>query len=190
MERKDYFATLRKIKAIYDYRHDDIIARLEESKFAWVNPYLYNWHIILTPIEFEAWCSIRSKGRIVLYPQYPVANMFVDFGNPVQKIALELDGKAYHKIEKDKQRDIRLKELGWTVYRISGSEMNSLNYMLEEKIDELRYEDEKEEAYRHWLLNTGDGVIEAIKIIHFDGDYYGNYMYDYAIKSLNNHRLI
>ena len=51
---------------------------------------------------------------IVLYPQYPVGNCIVDFGNPVLKIGLGLDGAEYHDSVKDYKRDLGLKrEYGW-----------------------------------------------------------------------------
>jgi very-short-patch-repair endonuclease len=87
----------------------------------------YTWedrdHILtMTPIEAWLWHDIRACNA-VLYPQYPVLNFFVDFANPVAKVAIECDGKAYHQDKaKDAARDQRLTDAGWTVYRISGSD--------------------------------------------------------------------
>lgn len=76
--------------------------------------------INMTPIEAWLWADIRQANAI-FYPQYPVGGFFVDFANPVAKVAIECDGFHYHlDKEKDRERDDLLAELGWAVYRISG----------------------------------------------------------------------
>jgi len=78
--------------------------------------------ISFTPIEQWLWHDIRACDA-VFYPQYPVMNFFLDFANPVAKVAIECDGKAYHQDKaKDAARDKRLTDAGWTVYRITGSD--------------------------------------------------------------------
>ena len=109
------------IKAFY-LRHQDKILR---SASEWgVTP--YSWEVdagvTFTPIESAFWSDIRMEGA-VLYPQYPVSRFFVDFANPVARVAIECDGKLFHTDkEKDARRDEELTELGWTVYRFTGSE--------------------------------------------------------------------
>lgn len=84
----------------------------------------YDWDreiIFMTPIESWFWADIR-RCDAVLYPQYPVLDVFVDFANPKAKVAIECDGEAYHTDKaKDAARDKRLTDIGWTVYRISGA---------------------------------------------------------------------
>lgn len=97
---------------------------LSSPKDDWsAGPYAWEEHprmINFTPIEEWLWSDIRQCGA-VLWPQYPVLNFFVDFANPVAKVAIECDGAAYHQDkEKDAARDKRLTDAGWTVYRISG----------------------------------------------------------------------
>jgi hypothetical protein len=75
--------------------------------------------IFFTPIETWLWADIRAVDA-VLYPQYPVDGVFVDFGNPAAKVAIECDGADYHDARKDAERDARLEGLGWTVYRFPG----------------------------------------------------------------------
>jgi very-short-patch-repair endonuclease len=76
--------------------------------------------IHFTPIEYWLWHDIRAVDA-VLYPQYPAGRFFVDFGNPVAKVAIECDGAAYHTDQaKDASRDAELERLGWTVYRFPG----------------------------------------------------------------------
>lgn len=86
-----------------------------------LDPYAWdNGMIRMTPIEAWFWADIREVSAI-FYPQFPVAGVFLDFANPVAKVAIECDGAAYHlDKEKDRQRDQRLQALGWTVHRISG----------------------------------------------------------------------
>lgn len=99
------------------------IMNCKKSEWA-IDPYAWDegkGMINLTPIERMLWPEIRLHGAI-LYPQYPVAGFFVDFANPVAQIAIECDGKEFHDPVKDAERDKKLRELGWTVYRISGAD--------------------------------------------------------------------
>jgi hypothetical protein len=107
------------IKAHYQRVNTMILA---EQKNEWaIDPYAWdNGMIRLTPIEEWLWADIRQLDA-VLYPQYPVCGVFVDFGNPVAKVAIECDGAAYHlDKEKDARRDRMLGNDGWRVYRITG----------------------------------------------------------------------
>lgn len=83
----------------------------------------YDWEEIgirFTPIEEALWAHIRGCDA-VLYPQYPVGRFFVDFANPVARVAIECDGAAYHTDKaKDAARDADLERMGWVVYRIPG----------------------------------------------------------------------
>lgn len=79
-----------------------------------------NGMVNMTPIEYWIWAEFREINAIV-YPQFPVANVFVDFANPAAKVAIECDGAEFHQDrEKDRLRDERLQALGWTVHRIPG----------------------------------------------------------------------
>jgi len=78
----------------------------------WISPYFLDWDLLFTPIERDAWHSLRARG-VRRYPQYPVAGVFLDFGNPALRIGLELDGAAYHDAKQDAARDGRLAKLGW-----------------------------------------------------------------------------
>lgn len=85
----------------------------------------YEWDtpksgIRLTPIEAAVWEELRNQD-VVMYPQYPVGRYFVDFGNPVAKVAIECDGAAWHKdVEKDSRRQSEIVSMGWRMYRIGG----------------------------------------------------------------------
>lgn len=87
--------------------------------YAWDTP---SSGIRLSPIERALWCDIRQQ-NVVMYPQYPVAGYFVDFANPVAKVAIECDGAAFHvNAAKDASRQRHIEAKGWTVYRISGAD--------------------------------------------------------------------
>lgn len=109
------------IRAFYD-KINPLIMATPSNEWA-VGAYCWEEHscmINFTPIEAWLWADIRQSGA-VLWPQYPVLNFFVDFANPVAKVAIECDGAAYHLDKaKDAARDKRLTDAGWTVYRISG----------------------------------------------------------------------
>lgn len=160
----NYYQMLIALKRYYLANEKEIIA----NPFRWVSSYPCDWKNIFTPIEYDAWCAIRSKGRIVLYPQYPALNFHIDFANPGLKIGVELDGKHFHNAERDRARDRQLAKAGWKIYRISGTEMSRTNYKESYELsqDEWDY-DQTSADLRHWLTETGDGVIEAIKEIHF-----------------------
>ena len=89
------------------------------------DPYaIADWVSIFTPIEAAAWSDLRSAG-LPMWPQLPVGRFFVDFGNPIAKVALECDGAAWHQDKaKDEARDAELRRMGWTVYRASGKVCN------------------------------------------------------------------
>ena len=112
-------ARFTRIRAFYRRHEAGILANRDD----WYDdPYLWNseGRIELTPIESALWHDIRAEG-LVLYPQYPVGRFFVDFGNPVWKIAIECDGKAWHRDgERDAKRQADIERMGWTVYRAPG----------------------------------------------------------------------
>lgn len=169
----DYFTKLRTIREYYEQQFGEYIDNYNKTGHQYYNPYAYDWARIFTPIEFSAWCSIRAKG-LPMYPQYPADKYMLDFGNPFIKIGIELDGKGYHEKSKDTIRDTKLKSLGWTIIRITGSEMEKTNY--EDVISDFdlyrQSEDEYNEALRYWFMHTGDGIIDAINIEYFKGVVY------------------
>lgn len=161
-----------------------------EHKERGIDPYFINWVNYFSPIETQAWQSIRCYG-VPLYPQLPVLNYFLDFGNPYFKVGLELDGKDYHDTDKDRIRDEALFNAGWKIFRISGSEMMNLRYKTpgelheDYKIDE----EEREHEIRHWIMNTGDGIIAAMSYVYFNRSLIPERYESTAYKSLENHRL-
>lgn len=104
-------------------RHNSAILAAPRNHWA-IDAYAWDHEagIRLTPIETWLWADIRSVDA-VLYPQYPVGRYFLDFANPVAKVAIECDGAAFHKDEqRDALRDKTLMDWGWSVYRITGTD--------------------------------------------------------------------
>lgn len=190
-----YFHKLYCIRNYYNFYEEKILKFNTEHPTLHFDSYAFDWQKVFTPIEESAWFSIRCKGRLPLYPQYPALNFIIDFANPLLKIGLELDGKNYHDKEKDTKRDQLLKEAGWTIYRITGSEMIKSHSIDWNEWAQMSLDDFENGVY-DWLMHTGDGVIEAIKVVHFGGSVYApnESMRDYfermCHKSLSKHKLI
>jgi very-short-patch-repair endonuclease len=111
------------IRQFYDELRDEI-KRAGRNEWAHGDAYLWEHAggITLTPIERWLWSDIRALDA-VLYPQYPVGRFFVDFANPIAKVAVECDGQAFHKDKaKDADRDSKLEQFGWKVFRFPGWE--------------------------------------------------------------------
>ena len=111
------------IAAFYKAINAEILAT-PKSEWA-TDPYAWDMGrpmIFMTPIESAFWADVRQFDA-VLYPQYPIAGFFVDFANPVAKVAVECDGAQFHQDKaRDDARDALLKSKGWTVYRLTGQE--------------------------------------------------------------------
>lgn len=89
-----------------------------------INPYEIDWTMLFTHIEANMWADIRSSW-LIMYPQFPARGYFLDFANPVARVAIECDGKAFHMDKaKDAARDAHLAQDGWVVYRITGADCN------------------------------------------------------------------
>jgi very-short-patch-repair endonuclease len=96
-------------KAIKEFYERNADAILSEPRNEWaIDPYAWAPFVEMTPIEEWLWGDIRAANA-VFYPQWPVGGVFLDFANPVAKVAIECDGAAYHTDkEKDAARDTRL----------------------------------------------------------------------------------
>lgn len=197
-DAKSYYDKLLAIKNYYINQEHNILQTFKKSKMLWAASYPIDWSTLFTPIEYMAWATIKSKGRIVLYPQYPILNFHVDFANPGIKLALEVDGQLYHDPKKDLIRDNQIRAAGWTIYRITGKEMVNTKFkdwqsFYDEDIDD----DDVKISYIHdWLMNSGDGIIEAIKTIHFMDNHshfyetnVGERFITYCRKTLDHHQL-
>lgn len=124
------------------------------------DPYeIADWASIFTPIEAAFWSDVRANS-LPLWPQYPVGRFFVDFGNPVRKVAVECDGREFHLDKaKDAARDAELRRLGWSVYRIEGWQCKGSN----PDYDPDASEEEEEERQRFISERTPADLIARLK---------------------------
>ncbi len=159
----------KKIREHYEYLTPYIESNSKFGLVRWADPYSrsFNWNEYFSPIEEATWHVIRGCGKVPMYPQYPVDKYFVDFGNPVTKIAIECDGKEWHKDkEKDEKRDKVLAEAGWIVYRISGRDC--LRPVPDGYYDDYLMPDEIYRILRTFYETTIEGLVRAIGIVHFN----------------------
>lgn len=103
------------------YKQINPVILAEKANIWAIDPYAWEgFGITFTPIETALWADIRAA-NVVMYPQYPIHGMFVDFANPVAKVVIECDGAEFHQDQaRDSARDTILQARGWTVYRITG----------------------------------------------------------------------
>lgn len=135
---------------------------VEAGLSSWMegDPYqIADWASLFTPIEAWLWSDIRRAG-LPLWPQLPVGRFFVDFGNPVKKIAVECDGAQFHKDKaKDAARDAELEAQGWTVHRIEGWQCRGEAPDLDPEMDR----EQREERARFIEERTPARLIEELK---------------------------
>ncbi len=113
----------KQIRLAYDVLTPQIIQRGCQDGKGRLDPYIFPWHEIFSPIEDLAWQEIRRIG-VPLYPQYPADRYCLDFANPYLRIALEVDGKAWHQdVQRDRERDANLLRDKWHVFHCSGREV-------------------------------------------------------------------
>ena len=86
-----------------------------------------------------------------MYPQWPQCGFFLDFANPVARVAIECDGREFHDSVKDGRRDAILEAEGWTVYRLTGR-------------DCLRLGEEDEDG--HYIHSPGERLCQQIRRMH------------------------
>lgn len=142
-----------------NYRLKQILVDEGLSSWGHSDPYqIADWVSVFTPIEYSLWHDIRAK-NMALWPQLPVGRFFVDFGNPVSKVAVECDGKKWHDAEKDAARDAELAKLGWTVTRIPGWLCHGIAPEYEPGMDQ----DELEDRQRFINEKTPHAVLERVK---------------------------
>lgn len=164
--RTDISYDFGQIKAFYDYLTPMIMRyRSGDNVSRWLDPYGLDWSSMFSPIEEQTWMALRCFGKCPLYPQYPVGKYFCDFGNPCVKVAIECDGRQWHTDkEKDKRRDEEFYKLGWSVFRISGSDCFRV---VDDAELEYKCEDENMQILTDMFDKTVEGLIESIAIFYF-----------------------
>lgn len=81
----------------------------------------------MSPIEFRLYEAMRQKGLSPI-PQFRIESYIVDFAFPDVRLAVEADGTAYHSGDRrarDRKRDWRLGQSGWTVKRFYGTTIHN-----------------------------------------------------------------
>ncbi|HEU5071255.1 MAG TPA: DUF559 domain-containing protein [Verrucomicrobiae bacterium] len=184
------------VRRYYNEALPKIMALASESLTTWYSVYPFDWKF--NKNESSLWASIRSR-PVVLYPEFPVLGYFVDFGNPFLKIAIEADSKEFHDKEEDKARDHKLLEVGWKTFRVSYNDNFAPFKGLGEISEMISSGDEDAacEEIKNWMLNTSDGVVEAIEFFYFMAvkkkarliENFPEYP-DLAKETLRKHRLI
>jgi very-short-patch-repair endonuclease len=107
------------------------------------------WRSMFSPIEDALWSDIRDEGA-VLYPQYPVGPYFADFANPKAGVIVECDGAAFHlDKERDERRDKFMRDRGFAVIRMTGSECMS---GLREYVDHETGESRVDLGFSRWFV--------------------------------------
>ncbi len=113
-----------------------------------LDPDIEDWFAILNEVQFNLYQDIKFAG-LRLYPLYPVGPYFIDFGNPFEKIGVEIFYKNHGQPEKQGRIDY-FKSLGWTVYTIESRDTYDTAYKLfdqqkdkfdVEELDQLDIED-------------------------------------------------
>jgi very-short-patch-repair endonuclease len=177
------------IKSHYRRNEQEIMERSALKPAMWHSPYgsYIDWLKLMSPIEQDAWNYIRGFGRMPLYPQYPVGKFFTDFGNPYFKIAIECDGKAFHQDkEKDYKRDCEFHKLGWTVYRVNGSDCHRIVDTDIEGLDSYDREEKLKEVLPIFYKNTVDGLVKALAIKHCNYKHYEHFELPLAMQCLED----
>jgi hypothetical protein len=181
---------------VYREKLSEILAQAKRGR--WTNPYLLHWKRHATPTEWIAWEAIRMNGRLVLYPEFPPApdnfRCLVDFANPLLKIGLEIDG-SNHDPDKDKERDEHLSKLGWRIFRAPYTMSLARRDPPQSLAGDL--DDDQYQGLKDWMLNSIDGLVEAIRIFYFtDKEEYTftsdkrRDLWDCAYHTLDAHRLV
>lgn len=89
----------------------------------------FEWR--MSAIEQRLWSMLRCIGYCKNFnPEYPILNYFVDFGDPLKKIAIECDSKMYHyaKYREDTERQKRIESQGWRFFRFNSAQIYSDKY--------------------------------------------------------------
>jgi very-short-patch-repair endonuclease len=176
------------IREHYNFLNQEIVeANKKHGIKKWVYPYGdWPWMPMFSPIEQITWDLLRFFGHCPMYPQYPVGPYFLDFGNPIVKVAIECDGKEFHQDKaRDKKRDEYLFEQGYRVYRINGTDCNRQK-------DENFYKDiesdlfiTRHSAFTKFYMQTLEGLIKALAICYFSDKDFADGEMLYVVDCLN-----
>lgn len=183
----------KEIRRYYAEHMCAILAEFAEDGGQSFDPYEWDWYSHATPIESLMWQCLRQTG-IPMLPQFPARQYFLDFGNPINRIAIECDGRAYHNDERDAERDRNLMRDGWRIYRVPGWQCVKamsppwvVAHGMRERGEQVD-PDEHRRYCREWFRTTSDGVVMAIGIIYFGKELVTGDYADLARETLDEHR--
>ena len=94
----------------------------------------------LTPAELMLWTRIRARqlGGFKFVRQEPIDRYFADFVCRERRLIVELDGGQHSERLEDRQRDSRLRALGYRVIRIWNNDVSeNLDGVLQRLLSEL-----------------------------------------------------
>ncbi|MFB4168574.1 UvrD-helicase domain-containing protein [Virgibacillus sp. JSM 102003] len=126
---------------------------------------LYDERVLYTPIELILRDKLIEK-NIPFEPQVKLGRFYVDFLVTIngQKVIVECDGRDYHSLEKDKERDKELEVEGYRIFRFTGSELYN---NVEKCIEILILNSKKFTRTRHVLEELNEEQKNATN--HIDG---------------------
>ncbi len=135
---------------------EQMLKLLKKVNYQFSSPEFFNYsedNIEYTPIELIMKDALESA--LLLYePQVRIGRYIVDFlvTNQNKKIIVECDGRAYHTIERDSERDKALRIEGYPILHFTGSEIynnvencieiikqaskSKYNYIIDDDLDE------------------------------------------------------
>ncbi|HLP11166.1 MAG TPA: hypothetical protein VK177_04480 [Flavobacteriales bacterium] len=157
------------IKSAYQEGYNDAI----KKKIDKLPTTVENWFETLNQIEFKFLSDIKWVG-VLMYPYYPIGDLFADFGNPFKKVAVVIEYKNHDGALLEKRIN-SFREKGWTVYTL---ESKSVTYTAEELFDYNKtdpnldfYEIPQEEFVEFVNLNKAKNsqcLLYYIRFNHFD----------------------
>jgi len=121
-----------------------IASKYKPTRRFWVSPFRKHFRlwtcvqlwrgVWASPMEALFWQEANrpwwNKPLPNLRRQYPLLGYRVDFALPHLRIVIEIDGAKWHSTleqkRKDAERQKAIEEMGWKVFRFTGSDVNNL----------------------------------------------------------------
>ena len=147
----------------------EIIKTSRKSPSSSIDVYPFDWKF--NKNERRLWTSIRTH-RVAFYPEFPVFDRFIDFGNPYFRIGLEADSKAFHTRENDLKRDQILRKAGWTIFHVPYETSMKVTLDLGEIREKMVEDPDFDETadLKNLLFTTSCGIVSAIEYFYFMSD--------------------
>lgn len=162
---------LEEIKERYKYYYEDALLRnIKRLPIYEIQP----WDQVLNKIEQRVFEDIRILG-VPLYPIFPVAgNTYLHFGNPFEKIGIEIIYKNTPKVLIDR-KILLLQALDWKVYTIASQHTYyplEIFFRIKRKDKNLEFEDLEEDLrfafYNKYREDNTSCLLNYILAVHFD----------------------